>query len=166
MDTGGTRSVSRSLRLVGSVLTSGRRSPGELPGRRFPRGDADGGLCEPSCSSRSFSLCAGRRWGPGGSNGNAALVVQRGGASRTRAVDDLGLLIFAATATACALRAAQKGRGRQRHSWLAVGLGLGSWTVGEVIWCYYELWRDLEQAPFPSRAEPAFLLFPVGAAAA
>ncbi|MCW2522767.1 MAG: putative rane protein [Frankiales bacterium] len=91
---------------------------------------------------------------------------QWAGAFATRAVDDLGLLIFAASASVCSLWAAQKGRGRQRRSWLAMGLGLGAWTVGEVIWCYYELWRGREQAPFPSAADPAFLLFPVGAAAA
>jgi diguanylate cyclase (GGDEF)-like protein len=89
-----------------------------------------------------------------------------GGALATRTVDDLGLLVFAVAATVCSLRAAQKGRGRQRHSWLALGLGLGAWTVGEVIWCYYELWQGRDQTPFPSPADGAFLLFPVGAAAA
>ena len=98
-----------------------------------------------------FGLWLGNRWG---------------GASATRTVDDLGLLIFAAAATACSLRAAHKSRSRQRHTWLAMVFGLGAWTVGELIWCYYELWQGLDQTPFPSPADAAFLLFPVGAAAA
>lgn len=63
-----------------------------------------------------FGLWLGYRWG---------------GAFATRAVDDLGLLGFALAAIGCSLRAAQKGRGRQRHSWLALGLGLGAWTIGD-----------------------------------
>lgn len=89
-----------------------------------------------------------------------------GGAFSTRAVDDVGLLLFALFATGCALWAARRSRGRQRRSWLALGLALTAWAVGEAIWCYYELWQGLDQAPFPSAADASFLLFPAGACAA
>ena len=50
--------------------------------------------------------------------------------------------------------------------WLSLGFGLAAWLVGEVIWCYYELWLGLPQSPFPSPADAAYLLFPIGAAGA
>lgn len=78
----------------------------------------------------------------------------------------VGLLVFALVATGCAAWAAWRGRGGRRHSWLALAGGLAAWSVGEAIWCYYEVWQGLDQIPFPSPADAAFLLFPVGAGAA
>ena len=89
-----------------------------------------------------------------------------GGARTTRLVDDVGLLAFAVFATGSALWAARCAHGRQRRSWLALAFGAGAWSVGETIWCYYELWLGLEQTPFPSPADAAYLLFPIGAGAA
>jgi diguanylate cyclase (GGDEF)-like protein len=89
-----------------------------------------------------------------------------GGRLATRTVDDLGLLVFGVFATACCLFAARSSRGRRRATWLALGAGLAAWSVGEGIWCFYELWRHLPQAPFPSPADAGFLVFPVGAALA
>ena len=88
-----------------------------------------------------------------------------GGARATRVVDDVGLLAFALFATGSALWAARSAHGRQRRSWLALAFAAGAWSVGEVIWCYYELWQGVE-TPFPSAADAGFLMFPVGAGAA
>jgi hypothetical protein len=89
-----------------------------------------------------------------------------GSAFATRVVDDLGLLVFDLFATVCCLAAARRSSGRQRASWLALAAGLGAWSMGEGIWCYYELWQRLPQTPFPSPADASFLMFPLGAAAA
>jgi diguanylate cyclase len=84
----------------------------------------------------------------------------------TRVVDDVGLLVFGLFATICCLAAARRSRGRQVASWLSLAAGLGAWSLGEGIWCYYELWQRLPQTPFPSPADASFLMFPLGAAAA
>jgi diguanylate cyclase len=84
----------------------------------------------------------------------------------TRVVDDVGLLVLAVFATVCCFMAARRSRGRQRATWLALAAGLGAWSLGEAVWCYYELWQHLPQAPFPSPGDAGFLLFPVGAAVA
>ncbi|MDP9219646.1 MAG: GGDEF domain-containing protein [Actinomycetota bacterium] len=96
----------------------------------------------------------------------AWLVEGWGGGSATRAADDVGLLAFAVFATVCSFRAAARARARQRGTWLALAGGLAAWSAGEVVWCYYELWQGLPQTPFPSPADAAYLLFPVGAAVA
>jgi diguanylate cyclase (GGDEF)-like protein len=86
-----------------------------------------------------------------------------GGAFSTRAADDVGLLLFSVFATACSFHAAARRRDRPRWTWLALGAGLACWSAGEVIWCYYELWQGLPQAPFPSPADAGYLMFPLGA---
>ena len=91
------------------------------------------------------------------------LIGDWGGGYATRVVDDAGLLCFAVLATACSCVAARYGRGRQRAAWAALAAGLCGWSVGEAIWCYYELWTGMEQAPFPSPADAGFLILPVGA---
>ncbi len=85
-----------------------------------------------------------------------------GGVFATRVVDDIGLLVFAVFAAVCCALAARRCRGRQRGSWLAMAAGLGAWSLGELIWCCYELVASRE-APFPSLADASFLLFPIGA---
>ncbi len=96
----------------------------------------------------------------------AWLQGQWGSGFTTRVVDDLGLLGFGVFASVCCFRAARRSRGRQRAAWFALAAGLGGWSAGEGVWCYYELWQRLPQSPFPSPADAGFLLFPVGAAAA
>ena len=87
-----------------------------------------------------------------------------GGHDTTRVVDDLGLLTFAALASWCCLRTARRcGRG-QRATWVSLTVGLAAWTVGEGVWCYYELWEHRPQTPFPSVADAGFLVFPIAAA--
>ena len=70
-------------------------------------------------------------------------------------------VVFAVFATACAVRAARHSSGRKRLAWTSIGVGLGGWAVGSLIWGYLEL--ATEVPPFPSIADAGFLMFPVGA---
>lgn len=92
-----------------------------------------------------------------------ALAGRPGGAVGVDRIDDLGQLLSAAAAAAASLVAARRTSGRLRTSWLAIGLGAGAWTLGQVVWCYYELLVHRD-TPFPSVADVGYLLFPVGAA--
>jgi diguanylate cyclase len=89
-----------------------------------------------------------------------------GGAYVTRAVDGVASLAGILFAAGSAGWAAHATHGRARRGWLAMTAGLLAWAVGEVIWCYYEVWLRYAQAPFPSWADAGYLLFPVGAGAA
>ena len=91
----------------------------------------------------------------------AWLVGGWGGEWTVRVVGGLGLLGFALFATVCAALAARAARGRQRTAWICLTVGLAGWAVGEALWAYYEL--VLGADPFPSVADVAYLLFPVGA---
>ena len=71
-------------------------------------------------------------------------------------------LVFAAT---CAGYAAHAAAGRRRFGWLALGIALLCWAVGEVIWAVYEVRPELDHATHPAAAEVVFLLYPVGAMA-
>jgi diguanylate cyclase (GGDEF)-like protein len=82
-----------------------------------------------------------------------------------QSLEDLGELAAALLAAAgCGLTAALT-RGRLRIAWAALATASLSWAVGEAIWSFYELARDVE-TPFPSLADLGFLGFPVGAMAA
>jgi diguanylate cyclase (GGDEF)-like protein len=93
----------------------------------------------------------------------AWLIGGWGGEATVRVVDDLGLLGFAVFATICAGLAAQSASGRQRSAWICLAVGLGGWAVGEAVWAYYQLVLGMEESPFPSVADIAYLIFPVGA---
>ncbi len=85
-----------------------------------------------------------------------------GGVETTRAVSDVGSVAFGLFAVACAGVAAWSGRGRDRAAWICLMMGLAGWFVGDAIWGHYEQWGR-EQGPFPSMADGAYLVFPVGA---
>jgi diguanylate cyclase (GGDEF)-like protein len=93
----------------------------------------------------------------------AWLVGGWGGESTVRVVDDLGLVGFAVFAAVCAGLAARSARDRQRAAWICLTVGLAGWALGEAIWAYYQLVLGMEESPFPSVADVAYLLFPVGA---
>jgi diguanylate cyclase len=84
-----------------------------------------------------------------------------GGESTVRLAVDLGLLGFAMFAAICAGLAARSTQGRRRSAWIWLTVGLAGWAVGEALWAYYEL--VLGADPFPSAADIAYLLYPVGA---
>jgi len=70
-------------------------------------------------------------------------------------------VVFAVFATACAIRAARHACGRKRLAWLSIGVGLGGWAAGSLVWGYLELATDVP--PFPSLADVGYLMFPLGA---
>lgn len=47
---------------------------------------------------------------------------------------------------------------------MALTVGLLGWAIGDAIWAYYEL--VLHEYPFPSPADVAYLILPVGACTA
>lgn len=83
-----------------------------------------------------------------------------GGQSTARLVVDLGLVGFAVFAAICAGLAARSAHGRHRSAWIWLTVGLAGWAVGEALWAYYEL--VLGADPFPSVADFAYLLYPIG----
>lgn len=91
------------------------------------------------------------------------LVGGWGGESTIRVIDDLAFVGFAVFAAICAGLAARSARGRQRAAWICLTAGLVGWAVGDAIWAYYELVLGMDESPFPSVADVAYLLFPVGA---
>lgn len=70
-------------------------------------------------------------------------------------------VLFAVFATVCAARAAVHATGRKRVAWLSIGIGVGGWVAGSLVWAYLELATDVP--PFPSLADVGYLMFPVGA---
>ncbi|KAA0084500.1 GGDEF domain-containing protein [Mycolicibacterium sp. P9-64] len=93
----------------------------------------------------------------------AWLIGGWGGYSTVRVVDDLGSVGFAVFATVCTGLAARSAHGRQRRAWICLTVGLIGWAVGEAIWAYYQLILGMKESPFPSVADVAYLVFPVGA---
>ena len=92
------------------------------------------------------------------------LRLRPGGEFVTLAFDDVGEAVAAGIAAVpCVLRA-RRCSGRWRLSWAFLGAALASWSIGELIWSYYELVSS-EATPFPSLADAGFLLFPVFALA-
>ncbi len=87
------------------------------------------------------------------------LHFQWGGHHTTKIVDDLGELLAALVASACALARGLRSRASARPSWLLIGAGAGCWALGQAVWSYYELIGH-RQTPFPSLADAGFLAFP------
>jgi diguanylate cyclase len=72
-----------------------------------------------------------------------------------------GIISFAVFATVCAGFAAAWQQGRRRAAWICMTVGLAGWALGEAIWAYFDLVLHID--PFPSVADVAYLLYPVGA---
>ncbi|MGB3353766.1 MAG: EAL domain-containing protein [Mycobacterium sp.] len=92
------------------------------------------------------------------------LVLEDGGSTVVRVVDDLALLALSTWAAVCAGLAARAAQGRIRTAWTFMAAGLGAWAVGDLIWLVTE--NVLHVSPFPSPADLFYLLFPVLAAVA
>ena len=92
-----------------------------------------------------------------------ALWILSGGSqgATLRIVDDLVLTVLALAAAISTALAARAAQGRLRTAWTALSLGFAAFATGEIIWTFYELTGHT--TPFPSPADAAFLLFPVGA---
>lgn len=85
-----------------------------------------------------------------------------GGETVIRILDDVGLIVFAAFACACAALAAMWTRGKERAAWLCLTVAAGGWAFGETLWTYLDLGGG--QQPFPSWADAGFTTFLLGAA--
>lgn len=79
-------------------------------------------------------------------------------------IDDVVLVAVSIPALITSALAARASRGRSRGAWSALALGLLAWTIGEILWAYWEI--VLGEVAFPSIADAFFLLFPVGAGVA
>ena len=80
------------------------------------------------------------------------------------AVDDAAQLAAATlAAVGCTVRAVRSA-GPLRRAWSALALGCAAWAAGQATWTGYELVLH-RPTPFPSPADVAYLLFPVGAVA-
>ena len=65
--------------------------------------------------------------------------------------------VAAAIGAACCFWSVRSATGRLRAAWYLLGAASGSWAIGEGIWCWYQLARNVE-VPFPSFADLFFLL--------
>ncbi|AKK27291.1 bifunctional diguanylate cyclase/phosphodiesterase [Mycobacterium sp. EPa45] len=79
-------------------------------------------------------------------------------------IDDLIFVALTIPAVVFSVVTARAAHGRLRLAWLSMAVGLLGWGIGEALWAYYEV--HLNEVPFPSIADAAYLVFPVGACAA
>ena len=86
----------------------------------------------------------------------AWMVFGWGGKAATTAADDLGSLAVSALGAALCLAAARAAEGRRRRGWALIGLAALSWSLGEAVWSYLEVFRG-HLNPFPSPADAGFL---------
>jgi diguanylate cyclase (GGDEF)-like protein/PAS domain S-box-containing protein len=83
------------------------------------------------------------------------VVLGLGGAGTTSAVDNIGQLIAPLIAAgACGWAARRKAA--TRRAWAFIGASGLSWAIGQAIWCYYSLVRNVA-VPFPSLADVGYL---------
>jgi diguanylate cyclase len=84
------------------------------------------------------------------------IVANLGGDRATVWFDDLAELVAALIAGIACLAAARRASGAGRRAWaLMAGWGL-CWAVGEAVWSWYELIRNVP-TPFPSLADAGYL---------
>ena len=87
-----------------------------------------------------------------------------GGVTTTIAVDDIGEAVASGVAAISLALAARRSSGRLRAAWALFAAGAASWTVGEAIWSWYEVFQGIA-VPFPSAADAGFLIaIPLGIA--
>ena len=94
---------------------------------------------------------------------SAWLIGGWGGDSTVRAVDSLGIVAFAVFSCVCAGLAARSESGRQRRAWIWLTVGLAAYGLGAAISAYYQGLLGMDQGPFPSLADVAYLTFKVAA---
>ena len=88
----------------------------------------------------------------------AALWGQVGGKRAALYVSDAGQLAAALAATLACVRAGRRHQERRRTFWLLLAASCGAWTIGQVIWCGYDL-TGSDGPPTPSWADLGFLSF-------
>ncbi|TMD37791.1 MAG: PAS domain S-box protein [Chloroflexi bacterium] len=80
-----------------------------------------------------------------------------GGDKPTIAVDDIGEGVASGIAAISLAWAAARSSGRLRMAWILLAASAASWTIGEVIWSWYEVFQGVS-VPFPSAADIGYLL--------
>ena len=76
------------------------------------------------------------------------------------AVNDIVFVVLSISGAIFAAFAARAVHGRLRAAWIAMTIGMVGWALGEVLWAYYAL--ALDEPPFPSLADAAYLIMPIG----
>jgi diguanylate cyclase (GGDEF)-like protein/PAS domain S-box-containing protein len=77
-----------------------------------------------------------------------------GGRTATTDFDNFATIVAAAFGAWMCFRAASSGRER-RGFWMLLGSAMAAWTVGESLWCFYEVIGGA--VPFPSWADAGYL---------
>ena len=82
-----------------------------------------------------------------------------GGDAHRNMISDLAPLPIEAIAVVLAARAARKSdiSRRARSAWMFVAFAFGAYLLGDLIWAWFEVVRDV--SPFPSIADGAYLAF-------
>jgi len=80
-----------------------------------------------------------------------------GGDKTTIAIDDIGEGVASGIAAVSLAVAAVRSSGRTRAAWTLLAASATSWTIGEAIWSWYEVFQGIA-VPFPSAADAGFLL--------
>ena len=80
-----------------------------------------------------------------------------GGDKTTIAIDDIGEGVASGIAAISLAIAAVRSSGRTRTAWTLLAMSAASWTIGEAIWSWYEVFQGIA-VPFPSAADAGFLL--------
>ena len=80
-----------------------------------------------------------------------------GGDRTTIALDDIGEGVASGIAAVSLAIAAVRSSGRTRTAWALLAASATSWTIGEAIWSWYEVFQGIA-VPFPSAADAGFLL--------
>jgi two-component system sensor histidine kinase/response regulator len=80
-----------------------------------------------------------------------------GGDRPTIAVDDIGEAIASGLAAISLAVAARRSSGRLRTAWALLAVSALSWTIGEAVWSWYEVFQGVA-VPFPSSADAGFLI--------
>ncbi len=85
------------------------------------------------------------------------LQTQAAGRATYTIFDNLAETFAALVAAACCAVAALRHRDRVRLAWALIGASALSWGLGQSVWDWYQVVRDI-QVPFPSLADAGYLL--------
>src|SRR5258708_23503400 len=80
-----------------------------------------------------------------------------GGDRTTIAIDDIGEGVASGIAAVSIAIAAIRSSGRTQAAWALLAASAASWTIGEAIWSWYEVFQGIA-VPFPSAADTGFLV--------
>ncbi len=80
-----------------------------------------------------------------------------GGDRTTIAIDDIGEGVASGIAAVSLAIAAVRSSGRTQAAWALLAASAASWTIGEAIWSWYEVFQGIA-VPFPSAADTGFLV--------